>query len=150
MHWISRICCARASQFNKRDSLYEELRQAGQLQLISQTPKMGREHNGDNGEQMGAEWWASHISGYLQAYLRNWGEWSFCWEYDTRKRIREWICWLTVHWVGLYLETPYRPCLAQGVWRVLWFDEQTKGVCLSWKDDGTGIGLVSRVKIAQH
>ena len=56
---------ARASQFSKRDSLYEELRQAGQLQLISQTPKMGREHNGDNGEQMGAEWWPSLISGYI-------------------------------------------------------------------------------------
>ena len=56
----------------------------------------------------------------------------------------------TVQWVGLYLETPYRPCLAQGVCRVLWLEEQTKGVGLSWKDDVTGIGLVSRVKIAQH
>ena len=50
--------------------LYEELRQAGQLELISQTPKMGREHNGDNGEQMGAEWWPSLLYGYLQEDLR--------------------------------------------------------------------------------
>ena len=31
---------------------------------------MGREHNGDNGEQMGAEWGPSLLYGYLQADLR--------------------------------------------------------------------------------